>query len=255
MYCKNCGTQYNQGETICKQCGLTLENSYQQIQQSPQMMQPQQPMNNFNNQTTPNQFYQATSNLQNHNGIYKLTLTRPKNFVGSMVKFKIYIDNNEVGVIKNGETVVLDVNSGNHTISFNKTMMQNIQINGDTFADVGVIGSNQFGLMSIKDSTGTNTQNSTLGASNAEKIIKSAKGPLIFSCAFIGISIILLFAVQMVIAPVMYGISIGYSFINLNSIKQNKELLGDKYQSTLRINIISFVVAGIGLLISLILTV
>lgn len=237
MYCKNCGMQYNQGEMTCRQCGGQLNNN---VQQQTQMAQPQQPV---------------MSNVQNANGVYRLTLTRPKNFVGSLVKFKIFIDNNEVGAIKNGETIVLNVTSGSHTISFNNTMLQNIEINGDTFADVGVIASNKFGIIGIKDSNGNNMQNNTFNVNNAEKIIKSAKGPLIASFVCIGISILLLFTVQMVVSPIVYGVLIGYTYVNYNSTKQNKELLKDKYDSTLKTSIISFVVAGIGLLLSLFLTI
>lgn len=246
MYCKNCGMQYNQGEVTCRQCGSALENNVQQ----PQVVQ-QQTVNTYNNQPVINQPTPTIPNVQSANGVYRLTLTRPKNFVGSMVKFKVYIDNNEVGAIKNGETIVLNVSSGNHIISFNKTMQQNIQINGDTFADVGVIASNQFGIINIKDSNGNNAPNNTLNVNNAEKIIKSTKGPLIASSACIGITMILLFTAGMVISPVVYGILIGYTFINHNSVKQNKELLGEKYESANKTCIISFVVGGIGLLISL----
>lgn len=245
MYCRNCGTQYNQGETTCRQCGAALEYNNQQIPQPSQMVEPQQPVNNMINQQTIN------PSIPNPNGVYKLTINRPNNFVGCLVKFKVYIDNNEVGVVKNGEAIVVNVTSGNHTISFNNTMLQNLQISHDTSIDVGVIGSNKFGIINVKDSNGMTVQTSGIGTQNAEKILKSAKGPLIFSCSCIGITFILLFTVQMVISPVIYGISIGYSIINLNSIKQCKELLKDKYDSARNTSIIAIVVSSIGLLISL----
>lgn len=233
MFCSKCGFQNNQGEMFCKQCGAKLENNNQQ-------------MNNFYNQQNVN------VNTQNYNnGTYKLTLTRPKGFVGSLIKFKIFIDDNEVGTIKNGETVVLNVSYGNHTISFNKTMNQNINISGDAIADVVVIAGNKFGLSNIRDNNGLNIQNNELNATNADRIIKSAKGPLIFSCTCIVITFVLLFTAKRVISPWIYGISIGYSIINLSSIKKHKQLLNDKYKSLITLNIISIVVGIIGIIISL----
>lgn len=240
MYCKNCGMQYNPGETMCRQCGAQLENN---VQQPNPMVQPQQPMNSFNNQPV------MTPNVQTPSGVYKLTLTRPKNFVGSLVKFKIYIDNNEVGAIKNGETIVLDVNAGSHTISFNKTIQQNINMNSDTSADVVVLGGNRFGIANVRDANGS-VQNNQVNTNNVENIEKSAKKPLIASCACIGITFLLLFTVQMVISPWVYGVSIGYTIISISSIKKNKELLNEKYSSLMRLNIISIVVSVIGMLIS-----
>jgi hypothetical protein len=101
-----------------------------------------------------NQIIQPISNSQNLDSAYKLVLTRPKNFVGSLIKFKIYIDGYELGTIKNGETVVLNVNSGNHIISFNKKMDQSINISGDTSADVVHFGGNNFGLSNIRNNSG-----------------------------------------------------------------------------------------------------
>ncbi|MGM9877615.1 MAG: zinc-ribbon domain-containing protein [Bacilli bacterium] len=243
MFCSKCGFQNNPGENFCRQCGAGLENNNQQFQQSNQFIQPQQNMNN--NQQSVN------INTQNINSsTYKLTLTRPKGFVGSLVKFNIFIDDNQVGTIKNGETIVLNVSSGNHTISFNKTMNQNINISGDTFADVVVIAGNKFGLSNIRDNNGLNVQNNELYTESADKIIKSAKGPLIFSCACIAITFIMLFTVQMVISPWLYGISIGYTIINLSSLKKHKQVLNDKYGSIITLNIVSIVVSIIGFIIS-----
>lgn len=246
MYCKNCGMQYNPGETMCRQCGAQLENN---IQQPNPMVQPPQPVNSFNNQAVITPSVQTNSNVQNTSGVYKLTLTRPKNFVGSLVKFKIYIDNNEVGAIKNGETIVLDVNAGSHTISFNKTIQQNINMYSDTYADVVVLGGNRFGISNVRDANGS-IQNNQVATDNIENIVKSAKKPLIASCACIGITFLLLFTMQMVISPWVYGVSIGYTIISISSIKKNKELLNEKYSSLMRLNIISIVVSVIGMLIS-----
>ena len=78
MYCKNCGMQYNPGETMCRQCGAQLENN---IQQPNSMVQPQQPVNSFNNQAVMPVGVQTNTNVQNTSGVYKLTLTRPKNYL------------------------------------------------------------------------------------------------------------------------------------------------------------------------------
>lgn len=216
MICSKCGFQNNQGEVLCKQCGAELGNIQQNV----------------------------------NNGIYKLTLTRQKAFVGSLVKFKIFIDDNQVGTIKNGETVTLNVSSGNHILSLNKTLNQNINISSDTFADVVIIAGNRFGLSNIRNNNGQSTENNELYTENVNKIIKAAKGPLIFSCLCIAITFILLFTVGKVIAPWMYGISIGYTVINLSSIKKFKQSLNDKYTSLITLNVISIIVSVIGFIIS-----
>jgi len=249
MFCSKCGFQNNQGEMLCRQCGASLENNNQQTQQQNQFIQPQQNMNN--NQQINNFYNQQNVNTQNiNNGTYRLTLTRPKEFVGSLIKFKIFIDNNEVGTIKNGETVVLNVSSGNHIISFNKTMDQKINISGDIYADVVVIAGNKFGLSNIRDNNGFNVQNNEIYTESTDKIIKSAKGPLKFSCACIVITFILLFTIKMVISPWLYGISIGYTIISLLSIKKHKQVLNDKYGSLITLNIISIVISIVGIIIS-----
>ncbi len=251
MFCSKCGFQNNPGETFCRQCGAGLGNNNQQFQQSNQFIQPQQNMNN--NQQMNNLYNQQSVNVNtqnNNNGTYRLTLTRPKEFVGSLIKFKIFIDGNQVGTIKNGETVVLNVSSGNHNISFNKTMNQNINISSDTSADVVVIAGNKFGLSNIRDNNGLNVQNNELYTESAEKIIKSAKGPLIFSCACIALTFIMLFTIKMVIQPWVYGISIGYTIINLSSLKKHKQVLNEKYGSLITLDIISIVVSIIGIVIS-----
>lgn len=217
---------------------------YQQAGQ--QGMNNNQQIDNFNNQ----QNFNVNSQIIN-NCVYKLTLTRPKTFVASLIKFKIFIDNNEVGTIKNGETVVLNVSFGNHTISFNKTIEQSINISSDTYADVLVIAGNRFGLSNIRDNNGLSVQNSEIIGDNVDKIIKSAKWPLIFSCGFIALTFLLLFTVKKVISPVMYGISIGYTIINLSSLKKHKLILKEKYNSLYILDIISLVVSIVGMIISL----
>lgn len=262
MFCSKCGSQNNPGEIFCKQCGTMLGNNNQQAQ----FAQPQQNLNNNqqvnsnynqqlnnNNEQMNNNYSQPSININSqniNNGTYKLTLTRPKKFVGSLIKYTIFIDNRAVGTIKNGETIVLNVSSGNHIISFNKTMNQNINISSDTLADVVLITANKYGLSNIRNSNGLNIQNNELYTQNADKIIKSAKNSLIFSCSCIVITFILLFIVQMVVSPWVYGISIGYTIINLLSAKKYKQTLNDKYGSLIRLNIASIVISIVGLIIS-----
>ncbi len=119
----------------------------------------------------------------------------------------------------------------------------------DTYADVVVLGGNRFGISNVRDANGS-IQNNQVATNNVENIEKSAKKPLILSCACIGITFLLLFTVQMVVSPWVYGMSVGYTIISISSIKKNKELLNEKYGSLMRLNIISIVVSVIGMIIS-----
>ena len=38
---------------------------------------------------------------------YKIIINREKSFVGCLVGFKIYVDNNYVGKVKNGKTLII----------------------------------------------------------------------------------------------------------------------------------------------------
>lgn len=238
-------------------------NNNSSIEQSNQIVKPQYNINN--NQQINNTYDQQNVgvnapnvNVNNpviNNGTYKLTLNRPKSFVGSVVKYKIAIDDNEVGAIKNGETVSFDVSAGQHIVSFNNSMDQNINITCDTTADVVLIAGNQIGLSNIKDSNGQNIQNNELYTENADKIIKESKRPLIVSCSCIVISIVLLYTIQMIVSAWVYGISIGYAIVNLSSTKKYKQTLNDKYKSIIISNIIAIVISIIGAIISISLTV
>ena len=222
MFCSKCGAQNTGNERFCSNCGVQLQNV-------------EQPINN----------------QQINSGNYKLTITRPKEYVASLIKFKIFIDNNVVGTIKNGETVVLDVSAGNHTISLNNTINQNINISCDTYADAVVIAGNKFGLTNIRDNNGTIIQLDDLYATNMDKITKSARGPLLLSIGCIVLTFILLFTVRMVVSPWIYGMSIGYTIINFSSIKRVKNALGDKYKSLVTLNVASIIISVIGIIISM----
>ncbi len=197
--------------------------------------------NNSNNSYTNNMNYNQP--LNENNLSFNLTITREKEFAGSLIKFKIFIDNVEVGKIKNGETVTLRVQCGQHTISFNNTIKQTINIVSDTSVKVGVIAPNTFGIIN-------NAVNDINNSQEIDKVIKSANGPLIFSLCCIVISIVLLMLTNYVISPVMYGISIGYASINMVSIKKYKQSLNDKYQKILSKTIISIIISIVGIIIS-----
>ena len=46
----------------------------------------------------------------------KLKITREKNFLGMIRKFKIFLNGNQIGVISNGETKEFDIPEGNHQL-------------------------------------------------------------------------------------------------------------------------------------------
>ncbi len=167
--------------------------------------------NNFsNNQPTP-----STPVNNTLTGKYKLTLNRKKDFVGALVGWNVFIDNEKVGKLKNGETIILDVTSGNHIISFNKTNPINIQINGDTFADVVMYSTNNFGIDNINGQT-----NNTVPVANVEKSKKSANSLFITSIVLSIISIIGIFAFGFYIKEWFFALIIGYGIINLSGLKK-----------------------------------
>ena len=44
----------------------------------------------------------------------KLKITREKNFLGMIRKFKVFLNGNQIGVISNGETKEFEIPEGNH---------------------------------------------------------------------------------------------------------------------------------------------
>ena len=83
---------------------------------------------------------------------------------------------------------------------------------------------------------------------------KSAKGPLIFSCACIAITFVLLFTIKMVVSPWVYFLPIGYTIVNMSSIQKSKQILNTKYGSLMALSVVSIIICIIGFVISSYLT-
>lgn len=96
-----------------------------------------------------NSTQQANGTLNANNGIYKLTLYRPKAFVGSLMNIKVYVDGEEKCILKNGETVTLDITGGNHHISFSGYSDCTLQILGDATANVMLITAREILLQDL----------------------------------------------------------------------------------------------------------
>ena len=192
---------------------------------------------------------QTLGSESNTSSKFKLVLDRKKSFVGSLVAFDIYIDGEKVGKIKNGEKVELDVASGKHVISINKNNPVDIEINGDTSADVVVFGANNFGITNI-GGLGSGIVNNTVDDRYIKNTQSKVNSCLITSIAFPIISTVMLFTINYYITPWVYGMIIGYSILNivgLKNIKDNSSL----YKSSLIKCIISIVICIIAAIIGL----
>ncbi|MBR4177908.1 MAG: hypothetical protein IKR57_01000 [Bacilli bacterium] len=195
-------------------------------------------MNEQNNITTP--------------GKYKLTLKREKNFVGCLVAFKIYIDGEQVGKIKNGGVLELEVTPGQHEISVHKKNPTNIVIDRDTTADVVVFGANNFGITNINGQGQNNpeTQEHYLNRN-------SSNSNYVFYISLIipFVSIIMLYTIKYVVAVWVYGIVIGYCIVNIVGLKNLKTTDSEKYKSLLIKNIIAIVVNIIAIVLTMTVTI
>ncbi len=207
-------------------------------------------VNNGYNNPMPNDM---NSNASYGAGNYKLILKRQKAFVASLIAFKIFIDNVEVGKIKNGETISLEITPGQHEISINKNNPIIINVIGDMTADVVVFGSNNFGITNIN---GQGQNISVNGANNnyGGKSSKQTNGLLIATILFPIISVIMYFTLQYVIAVWFYGILIGYGLVNLSGLKNVKD--DAKLHSSILIkNIIAIVINIISIILTMFLTI
>jgi len=169
-----------------------------------------------------------------NDGKFKLTLKRQKNFVGCLVDFDVYIDNIKVGKIKNGETLVLEVDAGVHEISIHKKNPTKVTITGDTSADVVVFGSNNFGITNINGEGFI--QNNGL-----EKNKKNTNATLIFSILLPVISLIMFFSIGYYLKIWLHGILVGYAIVNIFGLKNFKTCA--EYKSLLTKNIIAIIIS------------
>lgn len=151
----------------------------------------------------------------------KLTLRREKSIVGFAVGYNVFIDDNKVGKIKNGQTLDLIVTRGKHTIAIsNKKNKIDIVINGDTSADVTLVSPNEVGISNVKGSGDYSALNRDNNVHYEEKAKKSANTCLCFTGALPLISLLWLWLVGGVVSPIVYGLFIGYCIINLAGLKK-----------------------------------
>ena len=255
MYCKKCGNQLSESEKFCRICGepIPMSNNQNNYQQQPNNINYNNNLNNEFVNTQPNiiqqQFNYSNVNSNMTGNMYKLTLSRKKNFVGCLVAFTIYIDNQKVGKIKNGETIQFDITAGNHQISINKNNAINIMINGDTTADVVVFAANNFGITNI-NGQGINNLNNQIDNNYIEKSIKKANLTLALSIILPIISVILFFTSEIFINAWIYGIIIGYAIVNTAGLNGQKDSMGKKYKSLQLKNIIAIVISAIAAIVT-----
>ena len=80
MFCPNCGTQLN-ASGVCTNCN-------------------------------------SNANVQSTGKTVKVVVSRVKAFLGCAVKYKVFIDGNEVGALANNSSIELNLTPGVHAISF-----------------------------------------------------------------------------------------------------------------------------------------
>lgn len=179
MFCPKCGKELNDYDKFCGGCGTTISPS-------------------------------RTS--------YKLILTRPKNYVGCLISYDIYIDYVKVGKIKNGETIEFDISVGNHVISVNNANAVNINVTADVTADVVVYGAGNFGFANISGQQ-NNYEVNQMNENYKQKSVDKSNSTLLWSILIPIISIVLLFTIHYYVMSWVYGIYIGYAVVNLLGIK------------------------------------
>ena len=171
----------------------------------------------------------------------KLTLTREKSIIGCAVAYNIFIDGIKVNKIKNGQTLDIPITRGKHTIALsNKKDAVDIVINGDISADVMLMAANHVGITNVRGSGDYSALNRNSDDRYVEKAKKSANVNLAFTGVLPLLSVIWLFLVGGVVSPIVYGIFIGYSIINLAGLKKVSHD-PNLYRSLLIKNIIAMV--------------
>ncbi len=228
MNCKKCGSQIFANEEYCRNCGEKIDINNQIINQN---------YNQINNQVN-------NSNINNMSGNSKLILNRKKNIIGCAVKFDVYIDNQLVGKIKNGQILEFEVTNGVHQIAINKKNPVNVTINADTTADVVVFGANNFGITNINGQTINSDMNVT--NTNAEKTTNTV---LITSIVLPIISVVMCYLIEYYIAFWVYAIIAGYAVVNISGLKNLKG--SDKYNNLLIKNIIAIILLSISMAVTI----
>ena len=205
-----------------------------------------------NNQTSYQQsgnYYNGNSNVSVYN-TYKLVLKRKKAFVASLITFNIYIDNEKVGKIKNGQTVEFAITGGSHTIAIhNKNNAVNLVINGNTTAEVVVFGANNFGITNING-------NGIPSFNNVDDNIflqaKNRTNALLYSSITLPIiSIIMVITIGRFITAWLYAADIGYAIVNISGLKNQNIVDNTLYKSLLTKNIVSIVISFVMMIITI----
>ena len=243
MLCSKCGMENNNLEQLCKYCGTPLQNSQQIIDNKTD--NDIQTMNSSYEQQSVNTNSTSINNTINTNdNMYKLTLTRPNSFVGMLWNLKIDIDNERKCVLKNNETVTLNVKGGNHHISFSGYSEYTIQVLSDATANVIITDSAQ---VLLQDLNGINVIEDNNSYNN--KLLYVSR--LILSSSMILLMLAIVFTQFMSnINALLFGIAIDIiiTFIGIYLTNKQKSKLGHSFKramydyiGTIVINIFSII--------------
>ena len=114
-------------------------------------------------------------------------------------------------------------------------------------ADVVVFGSNNFGLTNISGQN-SNVVESTNNTIHFDENKKKTNLLLIFSIILPILSIVLIYAFNLIIKAWVYGLFIGYTIVNIYGLKNDKN--SSEYKSLLLKNIIAAVIYGLSAFIT-----
>lgn len=245
--CPNCGANVNSGEAFCKVCGTKIAmsqnnffNSTQQFQQvNTQGINSQQQIVNTNLQFTNN-------NSSINNGVYKLTLTRPKLFVGSLWTLKIYIDGKKKCELKNGESIKLDITGGNHHISFSGYSDYTLQVLDDVTANVVITDTKKILLQDLIGANIITDENNPYNtkALNISDFVMISSIILLIPSLFFS-----MFISDITILLLIIVLDIIFALIGIISTKKQQSKLGysfkkvmTSYIGTIIINVINIMV-------------
>ena len=169
-------------------------------------------------------------NLQSTSGICKLTLTRPSSFVGSLWNLKVYLDGEKKCIIKNGETVTLDVTVGTHHISFSGYSDYTLQVLSDSTANVIPTDSKQILLQDLVGANIIEDENN-----------QSSKNSLIISNLVVASSLILLligaffsgFMNSITLLLFIIFVDMAGALVGLYLTNKNKDKLGYSFKKVM----------------------